>query len=98
MAAVEDAEEVRFQNRAKVFRGHLLDWSKNSDTGVVNENVDSTQRSGCAFKERLHLSVVAHITNKADCLSAIESVECLDGFLDFTCLASANTNPHTFTS
>jgi hypothetical protein len=98
VAAVENAEEIRFQNRAKVFRRHLFDWSKDSDTSVVNQNVDSTQRRGGALKERLHLSMVAHVTNKTDCLPAMQFVEGFGRLLDFNCIASANTNSHTLSS
>src|SRR6185503_5316011 len=43
VAAIENAEQIRFQHRAKVFGRGLFDAFENTNTRVVDENVEAAQ-------------------------------------------------------
>ena len=43
VATVEDAEQIRFQHRAKVFRRSLCHGFEGADAGIVDENVEAAK-------------------------------------------------------
>src|SRR3712207_1046064 len=63
--AVEDAEEVRLQNRAKLFGRRLLHRLEEADAGVVDEHVNAAQLFDRVSDERLALFARSHVARRA---------------------------------
>src|SRR2546430_859857 len=96
VTTIEHAKQIRLEHRAKIFGRGLLDSLKDTDTGVVDENIEPAQFFDCMIYERFHLIIVAYITNqtyRATIFGSIQLVYCL---VDFVLMPSANANRYAF--
>src|SRR5947209_11118708 len=64
-AAVEDAEQVRLQNRAELFRRHLLDRLEEADARIIDQHVHAAELLDRVRNERLALFINAHVACSA---------------------------------
>src|SRR2546423_1489280 len=96
MTAIEDAEQISFQDRAKIFGRGLLYRFEDADTSVVDENVEPAEFFDCVIDESFHLLVPAHITNQTDRATCFRSIQLTYCLIDLVLMSSANANGHAF--
>jgi len=64
VTAIEDAEQIRFEHRAKIFGRGLLNRFEDANTRVVDEDVESTQFFDRVIDEGLDLIVFANVADE----------------------------------
>src|SRR5438132_13444203 len=79
VTAIENAEQIRLEHRAKVFWRGLLNSFEAANAGVIDENVESAKFFDCVINESCYLMMPAHITNqthRATFFSPIHILHC----------------------
>src|SRR6266536_1273252 len=92
VTAIEDAEQISFQDRTKIFGRGLLDGFEGADTRVVDENVEAAEFSDCVIDQSFDLIMLAHITNQTYRATIFGSIQLAYCFIDLVLMPSANAN------
>src|SRR6266545_5065290 len=92
MAAVENSEKISFKHGAKIFRRHLFDWHKDSDTRVVYQDVDPAEFYLRQFEERFNLGLVTNIAHNSYNPALTQRHQLPDRFIDLVSAAGADAN------
>src|SRR2546421_11283852 len=98
VTTIENAKQIRLEHGAKIFGRGLLDSLKDTDTGVVDENIEPAQFFDCMIYERFHLIIVAYITNQTYRATIFGSIQLVYCFINFVLMPSANANRNSLTN
>src|SRR5438105_5353188 len=96
VTAIENAEQIRLEHRAKVFGRGLLNSFEAANAGVIDENVESAKFIDCVINESFDLIMPAHITNQTHRATFFRLIQLLYCSIDLVLMTSTNTNGHTF--
>ena len=92
MAAIENAEHIRLNYGSEVLRTHVLDSCEDSNSGVVNQNIDAAKRLHGMVKERSDFIVVSNVAHGACGLRFTELIQTRYGFMQFIFMTTTNRN------
>src|SRR6266404_6398655 len=93
---MEDAEKICLEHGAKILNRHFFNQPKDANAGVIDENVNAAKDSNSPFKQRLHLCIVADVSNDPSSRARLYSAKFLDGFVDFISAARTNADVDSF--
>src|SRR5438552_18198506 len=79
VATVKDAEQIRFQHRAKIFRRSFCHSLKSADARVVDENVEAAKFFNSVCNQILNLIKISDITYSASDAAYAEVLFAIEG-------------------
>ena len=92
MAAIKHSEHIRLKHGPEVLRTHVLDSGEDSNSGVVNQNIDAAKRLHGMVKERSDFIVVSNVAHGACGLRFTELIQTRNGFMQFIFMTTTNRN------
>src|SRR5712691_4042577 len=88
VTAVENAEEICFQHRAKIFRRRLFNGLEDADASVVDEDVETAEVFDGVVDQSFHLSMVTDVANETTCRDS----QFFDRFISLALAARRDAN------
>ena len=64
--ATEGAIQRDIEDKAPLIVRHVDNRNLSAKAGIIDENIDATERCSCTFDKRLHVAFYGHVTRNTD--------------------------------